>query len=257
MQTHLFHDRVMRMEPWSCATGATLGPHGVILPAATIGAHATVGPASLVMRGESVPGRHPLDRQPDRRPWAPAQRVSAVRTAGCSTERRASRVRPLLPGHGDAGYRVHHYDLDARLPAGAQPARRRRRRHRRGRAPRAAHPVRPRPRPACRSRKVLVDGAAGRSFTHRGGKLTDPAGRAGRGRRRVHRRGALRRQPEPVAQPWGELGWEELTDGVLVASQPNGAPSWFPCNDRPGRQGDVPDLGHHGVRRTRWSPTAS
>ena len=25
---------------------------------------------------------------------------------------------------------------------------------------------------------------------------------------------------------------EELTDGVLVAAQPHGAPTWFPCNDR-------------------------
>ncbi|WP_258725513.1 M1 family metallopeptidase [Cellulomonas sp. NS3] len=39
--------------------------------------------------------------------------------------------------------------------------------------------------------------------------------------------------PRPVRSPWGEVGWEELEDGVLVASQPTGAPSWFPCNDRP------------------------
>ncbi|MEV1178138.1 M1 family metallopeptidase [Nonomuraea sp. NPDC049784] len=39
--------------------------------------------------------------------------------------------------------------------------------------------------------------------------------------------------PVPVRSPWGGLGWEELTDGALVASQPIGAPSWFPCNDRP------------------------
>lgn len=32
---------------------------------------------------------------------------------------------------------------------------------------------------------------------------------------------------------FGPVGWEELTDGVLVAAQPCGAPSWFPCNDRP------------------------
>ena len=31
----------------------------------------------------------------------------------------------------------------------------------------------------------------------------------------------------------GTAGWEELTDGSLVAGQPHGAPSWFPCNDRP------------------------
>ena len=28
-------------------------------------------------------------------------------------------------------------------------------------------------------------------------------------------------------------GWEELADGVIVAGQTHGAPSWFPCNDRP------------------------
>ena len=32
---------------------------------------------------------------------------------------------------------------------------------------------------------------------------------------------------------WGAIGWEELDDGVLVASQPSGAPTWFPCNDHP------------------------
>jgi aminopeptidase N len=39
--------------------------------------------------------------------------------------------------------------------------------------------------------------------------------------------------PAPRRTTWGELGWEELADGVLVASQPNGAATWFPCNDRP------------------------
>ncbi|MGX7677819.1 Pls/PosA family non-ribosomal peptide synthetase [Jatrophihabitans sp. DSM 45814] len=55
LQTHLFHDRIMRMDTVTLEPGATLGPHGVILPAASIGASATVGPASLVMRGEDVP----------------------------------------------------------------------------------------------------------------------------------------------------------------------------------------------------------
>jgi aminopeptidase N len=31
----------------------------------------------------------------------------------------------------------------------------------------------------------------------------------------------------------GDAGWEELADGVIVAAQPHGAPTWFPCNDRP------------------------
>ncbi|MEV6860331.1 Pls/PosA family non-ribosomal peptide synthetase [Streptosporangium subroseum] len=55
LQTHLFHDRVMSIDTVVLRDGATLGPHGVILPAAMIGDNTTVGPASLVMRGESVP----------------------------------------------------------------------------------------------------------------------------------------------------------------------------------------------------------
>ena len=55
VQTHLFHDRIMSMDEVSIERGGTLGPHSVILPAAAIGADATVGPASLVMRGETVP----------------------------------------------------------------------------------------------------------------------------------------------------------------------------------------------------------
>jgi non-ribosomal peptide synthetase-like protein len=55
LQTHLFHDRILRMDTVEMGAGATLGPHGIILPAASIGDGATVGPASLVMRGEAVP----------------------------------------------------------------------------------------------------------------------------------------------------------------------------------------------------------
>lgn len=38
--------------------------------------------------------------------------------------------------------------------------------------------------------------------------------------------------PAPDDGEWGDVGWEELNDGVLVAGQPTGAPTWFPCNDR-------------------------
>ncbi|HEV8555376.1 MAG TPA: Pls/PosA family non-ribosomal peptide synthetase [Actinophytocola sp.] len=55
VQTHLFHDRIMRMDEVVLGEGATLGPHGIALPGATIAAGATVGPASLVNRGETVP----------------------------------------------------------------------------------------------------------------------------------------------------------------------------------------------------------
>lgn len=39
--------------------------------------------------------------------------------------------------------------------------------------------------------------------------------------------------PRPIRSPWGAVGWEELTDGALCANQPNGAASWFPCDDHP------------------------
>ncbi|MBO1755082.1 M1 family metallopeptidase [Allobranchiibius sp. CTAmp26] len=41
-------------------------------------------------------------------------------------------------------------------------------------------------------------------------------------------------RPGPLSKrTLGEAGWEELEDGVIVAAQPHGAPTWFPCNDRP------------------------
>ena len=55
VQTHLFHDRIMSIGTVTLEEGATMGPHGVILPQARIGNGGTVGPASLVMRGETVP----------------------------------------------------------------------------------------------------------------------------------------------------------------------------------------------------------
>ncbi|MGF7122924.1 Pls/PosA family non-ribosomal peptide synthetase [Rhodococcus sp. AG1013] len=55
VQTHLFHDRIMSMDTVTLGAGATLGPHCVALPAAGLGDGATVGPASLVMRGDTVP----------------------------------------------------------------------------------------------------------------------------------------------------------------------------------------------------------
>ena len=42
-----------------------------------------------------------------------------------------------------------------------------------------------------------------------------------------------RGNPGVVRDRAGEAGWEELTDGALTACQPGGAPTWFPCNDRP------------------------
>lgn len=56
LQTHLFHDRVMRLGPVHLGPGSTTGPHSIVLLNSSLGAGTTVGPASLVMRGENVPG---------------------------------------------------------------------------------------------------------------------------------------------------------------------------------------------------------
>ncbi|MFF7380969.1 Pls/PosA family non-ribosomal peptide synthetase [Streptomyces massasporeus] len=55
LQTHLFHDRILRTDTVVLREGATLGPGGIVLPGSTIGARTTLGPASLVMAAESVP----------------------------------------------------------------------------------------------------------------------------------------------------------------------------------------------------------
>ncbi|MEZ0093077.1 M1 family metallopeptidase [Streptacidiphilus sp. EB129] len=137
---------------------------------------------------------------------------------------------PYFPTHGDARFHVHRYELaldyrpapnrlagSARLTCLAGPA--------------------PLTELALdfadfRITRVLLDGRAAR-WTHRAGKLrlrpvkSLPAGAAFTVE--VHYSG----NPRPVRSDWGDLGWEELEDGSLVASQPIGAPSWYPCNDRP------------------------
>ncbi|RJT86195.1 amino acid adenylation domain-containing protein [Cryobacterium melibiosiphilum] len=81
VQTHLFHDRIMQLDTVNLSAGSTLGPHSVILPAASVDAAATVGPASLVMRGERVPAGSLWSGNPispwHAPPWEPAS-VNAV-----------------------------------------------------------------------------------------------------------------------------------------------------------------------------------
>ncbi|HEY5843184.1 MAG TPA: Pls/PosA family non-ribosomal peptide synthetase [Mycobacterium sp.] len=79
VQTHLFHDRIMRMDTVVLEEGSTLGTHCVALPAAKLGAGATVGPASLVMRGDEVPANTRWQGNPIA-PWT----VSRKKRAGKS-----------------------------------------------------------------------------------------------------------------------------------------------------------------------------
>jgi aminopeptidase N len=142
----------------------------------------------------------------------------------------ASAGDPYLPASGNSGYTVDHYDLnlDYRVSTNRLAA---------------TATIRARATTAL-SRfsldlagltvdKVTVGGVAPVKVSHSARKLVlTPAAplRAGEPFEvTVRYRGA----PHPVRSLWGEVGWEELTDGVLVAGQPSGAPSWFPCNDHP------------------------
>ena len=81
--------------------------------------------------------------------------------------------------------------------------------------------------------RVRVDGEKRTPFRQGNRKLTiSPAATIAAGQEfRVHVR--YSGTPGPRTSRWGQVGWEQLEDGILVASQPTGAPTWFPCNDRP------------------------
>lgn len=91
LQTHLFHDRIMRMDEIDLGMNSTLGPNSVVLPGGSLGAGATVGAASLVMRSETIPANtkwagnplriwipaHPAPHDEDVAPGNPARRSLA------------------------------------------------------------------------------------------------------------------------------------------------------------------------------------
>ena len=81
--------------------------------------------------------------------------------------------------------------------------------------------------------KVTVNGQRPAQYRNSAGKLRirlQNALPAGSAMTIVVRYGGA---PRPIRSLWGEVGFEELTDGILVAGQPNGSPSWFPCDDHP------------------------
>ncbi|SDS51873.1 M1 family metallopeptidase [Actinoplanes derwentensis] len=152
----------------------------------------------------------------------PAVPVGAAPGADRSTD-------PYLPENGNGGYRVLHYDLelDYRVVSNRLA----------GRAVVTARAVQPLSRfsldlARLQVKDVRVDGRPAK-FDHRAGKLRikpeRPIGYGATFKTEIRYGG----KPGPVSGRWGDIGWDELSDGVLVASQPNGSASWFPCNDRP------------------------
>jgi aminopeptidase N len=144
------------------------------------------------------------------------------------TARGADGADPYVPGHGDRSFGVEHYDLDLvykvdtnRLEGEATL---------RCRALEDADSIRL-DLYGLSAQKVQVDGRAAKT-SHHGGSLTvRTAITAGQ---EFTVRVKYSGKPRPVpSRVLGATGWEELTDGVIVSAQPHGAPSWFPCNDRP------------------------
>ncbi|WP_229070187.1 M1 family metallopeptidase [Actinoplanes sp. DH11] len=136
---------------------------------------------------------------------------------------------PYLPAHGNGGYRVVHYDLELDYRVASNRLA--------GKAVITARAVQPLSRFTLdlgrfRVQDVRVDGRPAK-FDHRPHKLRirpeRPIGYGAIFTVEIRYGG----KPMPIPGRWGDIGWDELTDGALVASQPNGAPSWFPCNDRP------------------------
>jgi aminopeptidase N len=163
-----------------------------------------------------------LDRQPDR-----TVEVSRRLARG---PRDLEDPDPYLPGHGDLAFEVESYEIELdyrvssnRLDARVQIVA----------VANEAMILIKLDLGGLDVSKVHVNGRRPLRYSLRGGKLRIRlAAAAAPGDRLVIvvRYGG---QPAPVPSIWGEVGWEELSDGVIVASQPGGAPSWFPCNDRP------------------------
>ena len=146
------------------------------------------------------------------------------------TAGRQGDVDPYQPRHGSTAIQVEHYDLDLTY-----------RPHTNRLSGTATLRLRTREEVTeisldlvgLKVEKVSLTGARMARYTHRAGRLVLRLGErtpAGTVVTAVVQYGG---SPSPIPSPWGPVGWEELTDGVLVAGQPTGAPSWFPCNDRP------------------------
>ncbi|APX00755.1 M1 family metallopeptidase [Arthrobacter sp. QXT-31] len=137
---------------------------------------------------------------------------------------------PYVPGHGTDAYRVLHYDLELDYKLASNRLT--------GRAVLAAVAAR---RTAAvvldmtglRALKVQLNGVRVRKYTQRAEQLVVHCEQALEAGAEFSLEIRYDGNPQPRKGLWGEVGWEELTDGVLVAGQPNGAPSWFPCNDHP------------------------
>ena len=140
-------------------------------------------------------------------------------------------IDPYLPGNGNFGYRVSRYELDLEYKVAINRLA--------GSATITAVTLAGLKAftldlsAALTVSKVTVNGRRPASFRSSAGKLHIALSAelpAGASMTVAIRYGG---SPQPIQSIWGEVGFEELTNGALVAGQPNGAASWFPCDDHP------------------------
>ena len=157
----------------------------------------------------------------------PATRKSAPKNAGAEHDV----IDPYLPTNGNHGYRVSRYELDLEYKVAINRLS--------GLVTITAEALAELAEftldlsDAMTVSKVSVNGKRTAHFACRNRKLrirlsTKLASGAAMSIA-VHYHGS----PRPLRSLWGAVGFEELTNGALVAGQPNGAASWFPCDDHP------------------------
>jgi aminopeptidase N len=148
-----------------------------------------------------------------------------------ATKRTPPVIDPYIPANGNFGYRVSRYELDLEYKVNINRLS--------GTATITAATLASLKTfsldlsDALTVSKVSVNGHRPASFNRSHGKLNVtlssalPAGAA------MSITVRYAGTPRPIRTLWGEVGFEELTNGALVAGQPNGAASWFPCDDHP------------------------
>ncbi|MBB5165151.1 M1 family metallopeptidase [Mycobacterium sp. AZCC_0083] len=148
-----------------------------------------------------------------------------------ATNRTPPVIDPYIPANGNFGYRVSRYELDLEYKVNINRLS--------GTATITAATLASLKTftldlsDALTVSKVSVNGHRPQSFNHSHGKLSvtlSTALPAGAAMSIIVRYAGT---PRPLRTVWGEVGFEELTNGALVAGQPNGAASWFPCDDHP------------------------
>ncbi|WP_229742585.1 M1 family metallopeptidase [Gordonia jinhuaensis] len=140
-------------------------------------------------------------------------------------------IDPYLPNNGNLGYRVSRYDLDLQYKVASNRLA--------GTATITATTLNGIGRfsldfsTSFKIEKITVNGKRPSRYSHHDNKLSITPSHSIAPGAAMEVQVRYSGSPKPIRGPWGEVGWEELTDGAICASQPNGAASWFPCDDHP------------------------